>query len=313
MDLEKQVCSLELAQKLKELGVEQDNYFVWVELSGGWEVRRDNCRWLQPQCATYTVGELGELLPNDFHIWGVTYQDGSCWYGAAEGTSDPLVNANTEADVKAKLLIWHMENSEQVNDEDNGEENVCSVELAKELCSLGVIQNSCWVWVNLFGDWQIRYNIVGKWLEPKYAAFSVDELKALLPDGDFYVYWYSDLKRWYGDLYGVTRTTADTEVNVYAKLLIWYLENEKQSDNAMVVGEPDAVSHPEHYTAGGIKAIDFIEANNLGFHLGNAVACIVYAGKENPEKFAEDIKKACWYLQRAIQNDGDCVDGQEVE
>jgi hypothetical protein len=39
MELEKQVCSLELAKRLKELGVEQQSYFVWVEANGHTELR----------------------------------------------------------------------------------------------------------------------------------------------------------------------------------------------------------------------------------------------------------------------------------
>ena len=36
----------------------------------------------------------------------------------------------------------------------------------------------------------------------------------------------------------------------------------------------DNVNHPEHYKTGGIETIDFIEAKNLGYHLGNVVKYI---------------------------------------
>lgn len=62
----------------------------------------------------------------------------------------------------------------------------------------------------------------------------------------------------------------------------------------------DAVNHPPHYTAGGIEAIDVIEAWGLGFCLGNTVKYISRAGRKDPAKLAEDLRKAAWYLQRHI-------------
>ena len=62
----------------------------------------------------------------------------------------------------------------------------------------------------------------------------------------------------------------------------------------------DMVNNPSHYTDGGIETIDFIEAKNLPYHLGNAVKYISRAGKKEPEKTAEDLKKAVWYINRYI-------------
>ena len=62
----------------------------------------------------------------------------------------------------------------------------------------------------------------------------------------------------------------------------------------------DMVNHPSHYTDGGIETIDFIEAKTLPYHLGNAVKYISRAGKKEPEKTAEDLKKAVWYINRYI-------------
>ena len=60
------------------------------------------------------------------------------------------------------------------------------------------------------------------------------------------------------------------------------------------------VNNPPHYTDGGIETIDFIEAKKLPYHLGNAVKYISRAGKKEPEKTAEDLKKAVWYINRYI-------------
>jgi len=67
----------------------------------------------------------------------------------------------------------------------------------------------------------------------------------------------------------------------------------------------DDVNHPDHYTSGGIEVIDFIEAKGLGFHLGNAVKYIARAGKKDPDNLVQDLEKARWYIDRAIENDGD--------
>ena len=63
--------------------------------------------------------------------------------------------------------------------------------------------------------------------------------------------------------------------------------------------KPDLVNHPPHYKAGGIEVIDFIEAKDLNFRLGNAVKYISRAGKKNSDP-VQDLEKAVWYLQREI-------------
>lgn len=62
----------------------------------------------------------------------------------------------------------------------------------------------------------------------------------------------------------------------------------------------DPVNNPSHYTDGNIEVIDFIEDKNLGFCLGNSVKYISRAGKKDPSKLLEDLKKAKWYLEREI-------------
>jgi hypothetical protein len=60
----------------------------------------------------------------------------------------------------------------------------------------------------------------------------------------------------------------------------------------------ERVNHPPHYTAGGIETIDFIEAKDLNYRLGNVIKYVSRAEKkENP---LEDLKKAKWYLEREI-------------
>ena len=51
------------------------------------------------------------------------------------------------------------------------------------------------------------------------------------------------------------------------------------------------------------EAIKVIEAWQLGFCLGNVLKYIARAGKKT-ENRQEDLKKALWYLQREIDNNG---------
>lgn len=68
----------------------------------------------------------------------------------------------------------------------------------------------------------------------------------------------------------------------------------------------EQINHPSHY--GGednpYEAIKVIEAWDLNFHLGNAVKYISRFGKKQnaANDLAEDLKKARWYLNRAINN-----------
>ena len=69
----------------------------------------------------------------------------------------------------------------------------------------------------------------------------------------------------------------------------------------MIEKPSDPVNNPTHYTDGGIETIDYIEAKGLGYHLGNAVKYISRAGKKGTNQGLEDLRKAQWYLARAIE------------
>lgn len=62
----------------------------------------------------------------------------------------------------------------------------------------------------------------------------------------------------------------------------------------------DPVNRPSHYTSGKIEVIDFIEDQQLGYHLGNVVEYVARAGKKDPSKEVQDLEKARWYLERKI-------------
>jgi hypothetical protein len=66
----------------------------------------------------------------------------------------------------------------------------------------------------------------------------------------------------------------------------------------------EAINHPPHY--GGAdnpyEAIKVIRAWGLGFSLGNALKYMARAGKKDPAKHIEDLKKAAWYLAEEIMH-----------
>ena len=141
MKLEDQVVSLELAKKLKELGVDQESYFVWHtggKLSG--QKFKDE---LLPRQRPATFGsadsawtdypastsaELGEILPlfvdytenkskkrfklyiskNEDNEWFIEYRE---WSYGIIANYELLIQrfALTEADARAKMLIYLLE------------------------------------------------------------------------------------------------------------------------------------------------------------------------------------------------------------
>jgi len=145
MKLKDQVCSLELAKRLKELGIKQESLWWWVKL-----IRFSNyelaiyhpeanlykyqladgsisfsLNQIEKEYSAFTVAELGEMLPeflssselfcpmitkkmstDKYPIrWGCNY------YGGIEKTFlNEWIYADTEANARAKMLIYLKEN-----------------------------------------------------------------------------------------------------------------------------------------------------------------------------------------------------------
>jgi len=63
----------------------------------------------------------------------------------------------------------------------------------------------------------------------------------------------------------------------------------------------DNVNHPDHYQQSGIETIDYIESLGKevgeGFCIGNVIK---YVSRYKKKNGIEDLKKAKWYLERAI-------------
>jgi len=81
--------------------------------------------------------------------------------------------------------------------------------------------------------------------------------------------------------------------------LIYDVSQRKARIRMMQGGEEkETVNHPPHYKVGGIETIDFIEAKGLDYCLGNVVKYITRADHKGNK--VEDLRKAQWYLTRAI-------------
>jgi hypothetical protein len=125
MKLEDQVVSLELAKKLQELGVKQTSYFYWWVNRYGYASEnklhvqdhipnnpKEGWRW----CSAFTVAELGEMLPVECDS-GKT-EEGTIahvkgkWVAIRDAGGDlgEKQYADTEADARAKMLIYLLEN-----------------------------------------------------------------------------------------------------------------------------------------------------------------------------------------------------------
>jgi hypothetical protein len=148
MQIEQQVCSLELAKKLKELGVKQESYFIWVmsidspqdgykdgeyklttfqspfvnTVTNYYAAGRDNPKY--PMFSAFTVVELGEMLPQIIKIKETKYQlfisvalDKQFFvvYVNEEDYEDnapfPIIMRHNEADARAEMLIYLIENN----------------------------------------------------------------------------------------------------------------------------------------------------------------------------------------------------------
>lgn len=63
----------------------------------------------------------------------------------------------------------------------------------------------------------------------------------------------------------------------------------------------DPINNPSHYAEGRkYETIEVIEDWQLSYRLGNAVKYVSRAGRKDPAKTVEDLKKAIWYINREI-------------
>ena len=119
MKLENQVCSLELAKKLKELGVKQDGIYSYYQFNERNVYLRETSElhcanpmlnkenWI---CSAFTVAELGEMLPPPVFSYKVQNSPSNeYWKCNRDFGWSPCKEAGREADARAKMLIYLLE------------------------------------------------------------------------------------------------------------------------------------------------------------------------------------------------------------
>lgn len=102
---------------------------------------------------------------------------------------------------------------------------------------------------------------------------------------------------------GIDRVKAVKEVKqamdeIESKPTKLFIQPQYKDAAMKLLAATDLVNHPPHYKTGGIETIDFIEAKDLNYRLGNVVKYVSRAGKKGDP--IEDLEKALWYLQREI-------------
>ena len=118
MNIEQQVCSLELAKRLKELGVKQDSYFWWVNPemteNNATQLLADDDRFINCHpdlyLSAFTVAELGEMLPLWWYSGKRKENDYICEVFKRNVTDKLNSFGDTEANARAKMLIYLIEN-----------------------------------------------------------------------------------------------------------------------------------------------------------------------------------------------------------
>ena len=108
MNLSDQVVSLDLAKKLKDLGVKQDSLFYWT--IGGVVYRGEMPFWLPENPSAFTASELGELLPLWFECAKREKQDWTCRFFDKKSNLYHHSFAVIMVDAMAKILIHLIEN-----------------------------------------------------------------------------------------------------------------------------------------------------------------------------------------------------------
>ena len=132
MELQKQCCSLDLAKKLKKLGILQRSIFNWYyepKFVGihGRSGDRHHLVYCPPSwgnwvliASAYTVAELGVMLNGTIigsSFWIRNFHD--CHIQLLRGNNKQQFDGNTEAEARAAMLIYLLESKiitvEEVN------------------------------------------------------------------------------------------------------------------------------------------------------------------------------------------------------
>ncbi len=112
VNLENQVCSLELSKELKELGVKHESLFwytVYVNQTYDIHYQFDSKHIPPAHYSAFTVAELGELLPDFIEIERDCYFSNDKYLWRVQSPDHETFNEN-EANARAEMLVYLLEN-----------------------------------------------------------------------------------------------------------------------------------------------------------------------------------------------------------
>lgn len=111
LPLPKQVSSLELSKRLRELGVPQESLFCIDSYGDIYDRKRDRLDECETYYAAFTCSELGEMFP---HFWTIKWQRGGGNFLSVTNEENGINyhdrDIETEVDARAKMLIFLLEN-----------------------------------------------------------------------------------------------------------------------------------------------------------------------------------------------------------
>lgn len=113
MKLEQQVCNLELAKRLKDLGVKRESLFYWrsdatAHGRPGWDIGDCIDTHANENFSAFTIGELGEMLPVRVNFG--KRKSKPKYFCNYDNKTYHQVNNDSLADAMAEMLIYLLEN-----------------------------------------------------------------------------------------------------------------------------------------------------------------------------------------------------------
>lgn len=80
------------------------------------------------------------------------------------------------------------------------------------------------------------------------------------------------------------------------------MKPEEMKSHRIYITSSDDPINPNHYITEKMQVFDVIDAFDLDLYTGTAVKYLCRAGKKDPSKEVEDLKKSIRYIERKIEN-----------
>lgn len=163
------------------------------------------------------------------------------------------------------------------------------------------------IYKNDFGDGRVFWSsvtaervILPNGLQCEQLAYEPKRWYLFIADDEYWLYPVEEIERIsYSPDSRLTIYPLGQPYAIYDKSKYKY---ELEDDSIKILENSDSVSRPPYYANGwsnGAEVIDLTE--HLSFCAGNVVKYVCRAGRKDPDKHLEDLRKARWYLDREIE------------